>query len=210
MTTSKISRRNWLKKGGLTLAGLAMIPSEIWANTVEMAQANNSKFLFNSLSAFNEFTPPRAFESELKVILRSNENPYGPPPLAAMAFQEATFSGNRYSWNALVDLVAEISKKENVKPSQVLMAPGSTDILEKVAMVMFQNGGDVISADPSYMTLINVSKSVGGKWISYKLLGDSQHDLDAMEAGIDENTKLVYICNPNNPSGSITNAKRLK
>ncbi|KJD32851.1 histidinol phosphate aminotransferase [Tamlana nanhaiensis] len=210
MNSSKISRRNWLKKGTLTLAGIAMMPSDIWANAVEVAQENNSPFLFNSNHSFNEFTPPNTFEPELKAILRANENPYGPPPLAAKAFQDEVFAGNRYAWKTLNNLIEIIAEKENVKPENILMAPGSSDILEKVAMVFFQKGGDVISADPSYMSLINVSQSVGGKWKSYKLLPDSQHDLKAMEAAVDVNTKLVYICNPNNPTGSITDSNKLK
>lgn len=210
MESSRISRRDWLKKGTLTLAGITMMPSDIWANAVEVAQKENKSFLFSPKNSFNEFTPPVGLEPQLKAILRANENPYGPPPLAAKAFQEEVFSGNRYAWGTLETLVEILAKKENVKPEQILMAPGSSDILEKVAMVLFQKGGDVISADPSYMSLINVSKSVGGKWKSYKLLSDSQHDLKAMEAGVDENTKLVYVCNPNNPTGSITNATELK
>lgn len=210
MKTSNLSRRDWLKKGALTLGGLALMPSDIWAHAVETAQTNQTKYLFPTTNSFNEFTPPKFLDPELKAILRANENPYGPPPLAAKAFQEDVFSGNRYAWKTLNDLISMIAEKENVSPKQILMAPGSSDILEKVAMVFFQNGGDVISADPSYMSLINVSKSVGGQWKSYKLLSDSQHDLKAMEKAVNDQTKLVYICNPNNPTGSITNAEDLK
>ncbi|MCR8667666.1 histidinol-phosphate aminotransferase family protein [Aestuariibaculum sp. M13] len=210
MKNTKISRRDWLKKGSLSLAGMALVPSDVWAESVKMAQANNSTFLYSTDNNFNEFTPPDLFESELKAILRANENPYGPPPLAAKAFQEEVFSGNRYAWSTLNNLIEMIAKKENVKPEQILMAPGSSDILEKVAMVFFQHGGNVVSADPSYMSLINVSESFGGQWKSVELLEDYQHDLEEMNSAIDANTKLIYICNPNNPTGSITDAKKLK
>jgi histidinol-phosphate aminotransferase len=210
MKSTTISRRNWLKKGTLTLAGMAMLPNEIWAEAVVEAQATNSKFLFNASHTFNEYTPPSFLkEEELKAILRANENPYGPPPKSAEAFQKAVFSGNRYAWKTLMSLIDKIAEKENVKPEQVLMGPGSSDLLEKTAMVLFQHGGNVVSADPSYMSLMVVAKAVGGAWKSYKLLEDYQHDLDAMEAGIDADTKLVYICNPNNPTGSVTDAKKL-
>ncbi|WP_299782207.1 histidinol-phosphate transaminase [uncultured Formosa sp.] len=210
MSSSHISRRNWLKRGSLTMAGLAFMPTEIWAKSVETAQQKDSTFIFDTSNTFNEFTPPIIDEVKIKARLLANENPYGPPPLAAKAFQDEVFTGNRYGWETLNTLIDIIAKKEGVKPENILMAPGSSDILEKVAMVFFQKGGDVISADPSYMSLINVSKSVGGKWKSYKLLADAQHDLAAMEAAVNENTKLVYICNPNNPTGSITDAKALK
>jgi histidinol-phosphate aminotransferase len=210
MKTSSISRRNWLKTGPLTLAGIAMLPSDIWSTTVHNAQINNKPFLFDGRYKFNEFTPPIIdTEEELRAILRANENPYGPPPKSAEAFQNEVFKGNRYAWKTLSDLISKIAKQEGVKPEQVIMGPGSSDLLEKTAMVLFQNGGNVVSADPSYMSLIVVAKSVGGSWKSYKLLEDSQHDLDAMEAGIDDETKLVYICNPNNPTGSVTDAKKL-
>ncbi|WP_159022319.1 histidinol-phosphate transaminase [Formosa sp. L2A11] len=210
MDSSHISRRNWLKRGSLTMAGLALMPTEIWAKSVEIAQQKNATFIFDTSNTFNEFTPPIIDETKIKARLLANENPYGPPPLAAKAFQDEVFTGNRYAWETLNTLIEDIAKKEGVATDNILMAPGSSDILEKVAMVFFQEGGDVISADPSYMSLINVSKAVGGKWKSYKLLADSQHDLPAMEAAINGDTKLVYICNPNNPTGTITDAKELK
>ncbi|WP_147676684.1 pyridoxal phosphate-dependent aminotransferase [Algibacter pacificus] len=211
MKPTEFSRRDLLKKGGLSLFSLALMPNDIWSANVKKAQKSNRSFLYNSSSTFNEFTPPILHEIEDNlIILRANENPYGPPPEAAKAFQEKVFSGNRYAWKTLKELEAKIVKNEGVTPDQILMGPGSSDLLEKIAMVFFNEGGNVVSADPSYMSLIIVAKSVGGEWKSYKLLDDSQHDLDAMEAGIDENTKLVYICNPNNPTGSITDAKKLK
>lgn len=210
MKTTNFSRREWLKKGTLTLGAMALVPTEIWSTNVLTAQKEDRTFLYNANNYFNEFTPPLLKEETPLTILRANENPYGPPPKAAEAFQKEVFGGNRYSWKTLTNLKAKIAKNEGIDPHQILMGPGSSDLLEKVAMVLFQNGGNVVSADPSYMSLIVVAKSVGGNWKSYKLLDDSQHDLEAMEAGIDENTKLVYICNPNNPTGSITDAKKLK
>ena len=210
MNSTNFSRREWLKKGSLTLGALALVPHDIWSSNVAIAQKNNSTFLYSSNNYFNEYTPPLVKEEASLTILRSNENPYGPPPKSVKAFQNEVFGGNRYSWKSLGGLKEKIAKNEGIKTNQILMGPGSSDLLEKVAMVFFQNGGNVISADPSYMSLIVVAKSVGGNWKSYKLLEDSQHDLDAMEAGIDKNTKLVYICNPNNPTGSITDAKKLR
>ena len=210
MKTTNFNRRQWLKRGALTLGAMALVPHDIWSSNVLTAQKEGRTFLYSSNNYFNEFTPPIIEEESTLTILRSNENPYGPPPKAAKAFQDEVFKGNRYAWKSLNDLKTKIAKNEGINPNQILMGPGSSDLLEKVAMVFFQEGGNVISADPSYMSLIVVAKSVGGNWKSYKLLEDSQHDLDAMEAGIDEDTKLVYICNPNNPTGSITDSKKLR
>ncbi|OIQ37105.1 MAG: histidinol phosphate aminotransferase [Bacteroidetes bacterium MedPE-SWsnd-G1] len=209
--SNQVSRRNWLKTGGLSLAAMALMPNDIWATNVSEAQFKNNKYLFDIENSLNEFTPPiEPVELPLKAILRANENPYGPSKLAIKAFQEETFKGNRYAWKTLSNLMDKIAKKENVTKDQILMGPGSSDILEKIAMVFFQNGGNVVSADPSYMSLIKVSEAVGGNWKAIKLLPDSSHDLEKMEAAIDSETKLVYICNPNNPTGSITDANKLK
>ncbi len=105
MSSSQISRRNWLKRGSLTMAGLALMPTEIWAKSVEIAQQNNSTFIFDSSNTFNEFTPPIIDETKMKARLLANENPYGPPPLAAKAFQDEVFTGNRYGWETLKSLI---------------------------------------------------------------------------------------------------------
>lgn len=209
MNSYKFNRRNLLKKGALSLGLLAMAPQDIWAKTVQEAQLNQDTFLFAG-EHFNEFTPPLDDEENLKAILRANENPYGPPAESIEAFKEVAFQGNRYAWKTLRGLVNKIIEKEGITEDQIIMGPGSSDLLEKVGMVFFQKGGNVVSADPSYMSLIRVSKAVGGKWKSVKLTSDYQHDLEGMEKAIDKDTKLVYICNPNNPTGSITNAKDLK
>ena len=77
-------------------------------------------------------------------------------------------------------------------------------------MLSFIEGGNVVSADPSYMSLIHVAEAVGATWIPVPLAKDWSHDLDAMEAAVDADTKLVYVCNPNNPTGSVTDATKLR
>lgn len=209
MSSSTINRRNLLKKGAIALGAIALAPQDLWAKTVQDAQRNQHKFLYTS-PHFNEFTPPSLDEESLKAILRANENPYGPPAESIEAFKAVAFQGNRYAWKTLRVLVDKIVKQEGIKSDQVIMGPGSSDLLEKVGLVFFKAGGNVVSADPSYMSLIRVAKAAGGNWKSIKLLSDCQHDLDAMAKAVDQDTQLVYICNPNNPTGSITNAKKLR
>ncbi|KAA1244967.1 histidinol-phosphate transaminase [Aquimarina sp. RZ0] len=210
MTTTQIDRREWLKKGFLTFGAMALVPSEIWSDTVTDAQKNNRKFLYQN-PVFDEFTPPEFPDlSTIKARLVWNENPYGPSKKAAKAFQEKVFKGNHYSWMSLGELIEKIAKREGVKSNQIMMGPGSSDLLEKTALVLFQNGGNVVSADPSYMSLVSVAKAFGGNWKAIKLTKDYQHDLEAMEAAIDDQTKLVYITNPNNPTATITDVEKLK
>ena len=210
MSAQKLPRRDWLKKSLLSIGAIALAPEISWASNVENALRFHRKFIYPS-SSFNEYTPPRFPDLDnLKARLMWNENPYGPCDTATEAFQKKVFDGNHYSWKDLGALTEKIAEKEGVKAEQVMMGPGSSDLLEKTAVVFFQKGGNVVSADPSYMSLVTVAKAAGGNWKSVKLTDDYQHDLKAMEAAIDKETRLVYITNPNNPTGTITNTHDLK
>ncbi|MFI8379678.1 pyridoxal phosphate-dependent aminotransferase [Leeuwenhoekiella sp. NPDC079379] len=210
MNSSELPRRDWLKKITLSMGALALAPTALWANSVESARAKNQKFIYQN-PVFDEFTPPRFPDlSTVNARLVWNENPYGPSKLAAKAFQDAVWDGNHYSWSSLSNLVDKIAAYEGVSTDQIMMGPGSSDLLEKTALVLFQNGGNVVSADPSYMSLVSVAKAAGGSWKPIKLTADYQHDLEAMEAAIDKDTKLVYITNPNNPTATLTDTAKLK
>lgn len=159
---------------------------------------------------FKEYLPkPEDLMPELAAKLNANENPYGPSPMAMEAFKNSVSGGNRYAWKELFQLVDKIADFEKVESKNIMMGPGSSDLLEKTAMVFFKDGGNVVSADPSYMSLIRVAESVGATWKPVPLKEDWSHDLKAMEEAIDDQTKLVYICNPNNPTGSMTDHEEL-
>ena len=149
-----------------------------------------------------------AFNSMLRI--GSNENPYGPPMSSREAIKNSIEggAGNRYSWQEMAVLVDKIAKKEGVAKENIMMGPGSSDLLEKTALVLCQ-GGNVVSADPTYMSLIRVAEAVGANWKAIQTKPDWSHDLDAMEKAVDKDTKLVYVCNPNNPMGSLTDVKKL-
>ncbi|MGS2763369.1 pyridoxal phosphate-dependent aminotransferase [Sinomicrobium sp. M5D2P9] len=203
------NRREWLKKGMLSIGAVALAPHTMWSENVIRSGKEHHKFLYNSRS-FNEYTPPKLPDlDKLKARLMWNENPYGPSPKAVEAFQKNVAKGNHYSWNTLNALVGKISEKEGVKPENIMMGPGSSDLLEKVALVYFRDGGNIVTGDPCYMSLVHVAESMGARWKAIRLTKDNQHNLDAMEAAIDENTKMVYITNPNNPTATITDAKKL-
>lgn len=210
MQSQNLPRRDWIKRSLLSFGAAAVAPQMLWASAVENAQKAGQKFIYSD-SGFNEYTPPEFPDLDtLKARLVWNENPHGPSLRAAEAFQKAVWDGNHYSWKTLNTLVDKIATYENLSSENIMMGPGSSDLLEKTAIVFFQEGGNVVSADPSYMSLVMVAQAAGGKWKSAKLTADYQHDLDAMEALIDEDTKLVYITNPNNPTATVTDTEKLK
>ncbi|WP_373516105.1 histidinol-phosphate transaminase [Persicitalea sp.] len=210
-----IDRRSLLKSGLLTLGGMAVAPhlkAGAFANAPLYLDRSNR--IYRSPLLREHFLNGESFEkldaSKMIAKLNANENPYGPPAAAMEAVKESVNGGNRYAWRELYDLIGKIATKEGVKPENIMMGPGSSDLLEKVAIVLFKDGGNVVSADPSYMSLMNVAKSVGGTWKAVPCNDDWSHNLKAMEAAIDKDTKLVYICNPNNPVAMITPGKELE
>lgn len=205
-----VNRRDWLKRGVLTAAGVMAAPYLTYGAFPTQPINLDAKGNIPYTPFFKEYLPyaPQA-PVELLAKLNANENPIGPSPMAVAAMQKYAVGGNRYAWKELYELVDKIALKEGVKPDTIMMGPGSSDLLEKTAMVFFKNGGNIVSADPAYMSLIKVAEATGATWKPIKLKDDWSHDLAAMEAAVDADTKLVYICNPNNPTGSITDHAEL-
>ncbi|MEM9324860.1 MAG: histidinol-phosphate transaminase [Bacteroidota bacterium] len=207
----KTSRRQLLKNGLLTMGGLTLTPhlsmGESWRSTPQFDRDGNALY-----SPFFKEYIDEDWKKPAKILakLNANENPYGPSPKALKAHMEGSAKGNRYAWRELFDLIDKIADKEGVKAENVMMGPGSSDLLEKTGMVLFMKGGNIVSADPAYMSMIRVAEAVGASWKGVALSKDWSHDLDAMEKEIDANTKLVYVCNPNNPTGSWTDGKKLE
>ncbi|MEM6698545.1 MAG: histidinol-phosphate transaminase [Bacteroidota bacterium] len=203
MSTTNINRRTWLRSASLIGAGLAATPSLIGkATPAGQSWYEGVRTWEKSLA----FTPKM---ETLKARLLANENPFGPSPMAKLAIMESVSLGNRYGHGDAAKLIDMVAEKEGVTKEHILLGPGSTDILEKTAIVHFINGGNVVAADPAYMSLIKTAMAFKAKWKSVPCTDDWAHDLKGMEKAIDSETKLVYICNPNNPTGSLTDSKKL-
>lgn len=197
------NRRDWLKSSLLLAGGLVTTPTlAIQENTFKGATPS---------SLLREYLPDFPIdESRILARLNANENPYGPSPEVIQAIADSISQGNRYGHGDAATLIRMIAEKEGVSEECVMLGPGSTDLLEKVAITRFQHGGNIVSADPSYMSVMNTAQAMGGIWKPVPLAADYSHDLEGMTEAIDSNTQLVYVCNPNNPTGSISDAESLK
>jgi len=200
------NRRQWLQRAGLSSAGFLLAPA-----ITSQARPQASGKTWSSTSRVWErnltFTPEM---NGLKARLLANENPYGPSDKAKVAMMEAISDGNRYQHADAAKLKTMLAEREGVTTDHIILGPGSTDLLEKVAITQFLDGGNVVSADPAYMALIKTALAFRAEWRNVPLTSDWAHDLDAMYQAIDKDTKLVYICNPNNPTGSITDSDALR
>jgi len=209
MKTSYVTRRDWLKQSALATG--AMITGAAFT-TESKAMPAFGMTPFEGVHHLREtyHRLPATDLSQLKARLLANENPWGPSKKAIAAIAESASRGNRYVYNSAIEMMETLAKKEGVTSKHVLVAAGSTDILEKTAFALCMKGGNVISADPSYLSLVKTAQVIGATWKNIPLRADYSHNLDAMEKAIDENTKLVYICNRNNPTGTMTPASEIR
>lgn len=138
------------------------------------------------------------------VILSSNENPYGPLPNAFEAMRNALPQGNRYAFRQTSDLVDRIAQYCHVSPQQVAVGNGSTEILKMAVCAYAGPGKKLIYANPTFEAAAGYAKAAGAELVSLPLTSSYAHDLDAMLAATAEGGGLIYICNPNNPTASVT------
>jgi histidinol-phosphate aminotransferase len=174
------------------------------------ASAAAMRWPLTGVSRGGIFEPFRLKQGESFVRLNSNENAYGPPANVVDAMKSAIGSANRYprmEYDALAERVASF---HNVKPEQVLFGCGSTEILRMAASAFLSNGKQLIQASPTFEAIEHYARAAGSEVKSVRLTPAFAHDLDGMLAGADASTGLVYICNPNNPTASLTPRKDLE
>jgi histidinol-phosphate aminotransferase len=203
---NSINRRNWIKSTALLAGSTAFFSGAF--NKLAAMPKNLQRNLFGDRLAEEAAimqSPP-----VMKARLLANENPFGPSPAAKKAVQEALELSYQYPFMRMRELSGKIAAHEGIKQSNILMDAGSSPLLMAAALQFCKNGAEVISADPTYNDMPSTAESHGAKWVKVPLTADYKHDLEAMEAKITSNTGLVYICNPNNPTGTVLDTAKLK
>ena len=183
------SRRQWLQQTAFATLGLGLS--------------------FRSMG--NEEGLPRIINPDAGVInLGSNENPYGISAKAKQALLDMLGEANRYQFNvaSLQSFKKTIGNYYKVGENQVLVTAGSGEGLALLARHF--NKGNIVAADITFGVLPNTAKKIGSKVIEVPLTKDKVHDLPAMMKAINNETQLVYICNPANPSSTILETSALK
>jgi histidinol-phosphate aminotransferase len=199
---SSLNRRDWLRASGLLATSLAGLTR----STPTIAAVNTSTAFQRE---FFQSNPPETMPP-LRARLMANENPYGISPKAREALIKAIDIGNRYAWMEFGQLSKLIGEKEGVKSKHLMYSAGSSDILMAAAAYYAKNGGTILTCRPTYDDLLERSEGFGAKIEAVPLNASYEYDLDAMKAKIGPNTKLVYIVNPNNPTGTIVNPQKLE
>jgi histidinol-phosphate aminotransferase len=156
------------------------------------------------------FEPSRLDLDDGLIRLNSNENAYGPSPKVADAIKSSIGSANRYPRGEYDSLRERIASAHHVKPEQILLGCGSTEILRVAAFAFLGAGKQLIQASPTFEAMERYARKADSEVISVHLTPAFSHDLDGMLAHAAASTTLVYICNPNNPTASLTPRKDLE
>jgi len=176
------SRRDFARLGMLLAAGQALP----FANEQSLAQG---------LAVIK--LPPGG------VRINANENPMGPCPEAVEAATKMVIQGGRYLFEETSGFVEAMAAAEGLSPENVLPAPGSSDLLHRAVLAFTGPSKSFVVADPGYEAGERPARFVGAKVHRVPLRKDGSHDPAAM-AGVDPQAGLIYVCNPNNPTGSVT------
>ncbi|HWX54799.1 MAG TPA: histidinol-phosphate transaminase [Verrucomicrobiae bacterium] len=139
------------------------------------------------------------------VKLASNENPFGPSPRAIEAIRAAAASVNLYPDNDATELRLELATRHHLAPEQVFLAAGSLGILDILARTLLAPGLNCITSDRSFISYTIVTQATGARLITPPMR-DHTYDLDAIAAAINDETRLVILANPNNPTGTMFDA----
>ena len=160
----------------------------------------------NNLSPYEPGKPIEDLERELgiknAVKLASNENPVGPSPRVLQSIENILKNTHRYPDGNATKLKEVIGRKFSVKPNQVTIGNGSNDIIEFIARSFLGTDDSAIYSEHAFAVYPLVVKAVGAEGIEVPAKNFS-HDLDAMLDSIKSNTKIIFIANPNNPTGSF-------
>ena len=140
------------------------------------------------------------------IKLASNENPVGPSPAACEQIRTSFSSINRYPDGAgyyLKKVLAEkLSASESISEDELILGNGSNELLDIATRTFMQDGDEAVMAIPSFVVYSMAVQSVGGKAIQVPLKNYT-HDLEAMSDAVTSRTKMIFIANPNNPTGTI-------
>ncbi len=144
------------------------------------------------------------------IKLASNENPYGAPPKALEAIKQAACEVHRYPDGDCFELKQALAEKHDISQEQLLLGNGSNEVLELIIRSFAGAGDEVIYSQRGFIVYALATTAAGATGVAVSEHDGYGHDLSAMLDAVNENTKVVCIANPNNPTGSLLKTHELQ
>ncbi|WP_312418465.1 histidinol-phosphate transaminase [Epilithonimonas sp.] len=185
-----INRRDWLKTAFLGSAALTLSPLEFFAKETPN---------FNLLKNSNE-----------TIRLCFNENPFGTSPKALEAMHKCLSLSSMYDFKFADVLCEKLAEKNQLKKENLLVSAGSSFLLELITKYVSINKGHFIIPDPCFTIFEPIAEFLGMSKSVIPLNDKKKIDLEKMKTSIQKDTKLIYICNPNNPTGDLLSRQEIE
>lgn len=166
-----------------------------------------------SLKPYTPGKPLEELEREYGIVdsikIASNENPLGPSPMAVEAIKKAMVKLNRYPDGSGYDLIRKISDYIGLSPQNIVLGNGSDEIIGMLAFAMLQPGDEAILPNPSFLMYEIMVRGSGAMPIFVPLTSFCI-DLEEIKKKITSKTRMIFLCNPNNPTGTIFSKKNFE
>jgi len=198
-TTGQLSRRNFAQLLGLGASAALLAP--VQARGLEERLALGGRLRAAKLL-------PK--DPENLILLNSNENPYGPSPAALEAMVEAHSVACRYPDFWADQLQEKLARFHGVDPEMVVVTCGSTEVLKLGAMAFLDPNRRLVMAEPTFEAIGRYARLTGAEIVKVPCDAAWRHDLEAMARAARERPGLVYLCNPNNPTGTVVSKAALE
>jgi histidinol-phosphate aminotransferase len=143
------------------------------------------------------------------VKLASNEGPYGPFPAAHAAMERALPELNRYPDGGAYALRAALAERLGVRYEELALGAGSDGLVDGLSQALLDPGDEVVMGWPSFPSYAIYATKLGGRPVQVPLTADYRYDIAALFAAVTERTKIVYVCHPNNPTGTMNTRAEL-
>lgn len=141
--------------------------------------------------------------------MHKNENPFGVSPKAVEAMRKQCENANRYPDIRATSLCNKLAAMHGLKPENLMVTQGATSSLAFISEMFIREGDEVIVTTPTYPNYYNLIKKCGGVMVDVTLNEDYEPEFDKIYEAINEKTKLIFIANPNNPTGTICDDNKL-
>jgi len=174
-----------------------------------LGAAVSAAFVSERLAPRAEASLAKGEPSDL-IQLNSNENPYGPSEKALAAMAASQSVASRYPDAAEEEMVDALVRAHAVTPDQIVLGCGSSDVLRMADAAFLGAGRTVVAAEPTFEAVLAYARVTRAEPVKVPLTADFRHDLPRMAAACDARTGLVYVCNPNNPTGTIVTGDELE
>ena len=198
--SDSVSRRQWLINSGIGVGATVALPGLLPA--LDAARVLGGASYSEVLAQLaRDITTQRRAAGPIRLCY--NENPFGMSPKAKDAIMNAWGEHPHYDPPAMRELTGAYATHVGVRPEQVLVTQGSSEVLSLAALATGMQGGEMVLPWPTFEQLPDYTASMGMTVHKVPLTDTLHHDFAAMDAKIGANTKLVFVCNPNNPTAVL-------